>query len=199
MDEQQPKRGGLGRLLWFFVILAVVVLWWYLRPDADPGASATAQAADAYMAPTDPDDILVDLRDDATPEMIAAIERDIGVKLTLPDDFAAETKLYRAHVDPAQRDAIIAQLAKRPEVEIAEPDFEVMVSPEDEMQFRAPEVPGQTAGRLGSVTRGVRDHEGFPNDPKYKFQWHLDQIGMPKAWQLAAGNAALGPALDPRL
>src|SRR5205814_7598208 len=69
MDEQQPKRGGLGRLLWFFVILAVVVLWWYLRPEADPGATATAQAADAYTAPTDPDDILVDLRDDATPEL----------------------------------------------------------------------------------------------------------------------------------
>jgi serine protease len=181
MDEQQPKRGGLGRLLWFFVILAVVVLWWYLRPDADPGASATAQAADAYTAPTDPDDILVDLRDDATPEMIAAIERDIGAKLSLPDDFAAETKLYRAHVDPARRDAIIAQLAQRPEVEIAEPDFEVMVSPEDEMQFRAPE---------------VRDHEGFPNDPKYKFQWHLDQIGMPKAWQLADGNGVIVAVLD---
>jgi serine protease len=182
MDEQQPKRGGFGRLLWFFVILAVVVLWWYLRPDVKPGASVTAQAADAYTAPTDPDDILVDLRDDATPQMIAAIERDIGVKLVLPDDFAAQTRLYRAHVDPDRRDAIIAELKRRPEVEIAEPDFEVMVSPEDEMQFRAPAVhPG---------------HDGFPNDPQYKFQWHLDQIGMPKAWQLADGNGVIVAVLD---
>jgi serine protease len=182
MDEQQPKRGGVGRLLWFLVILAVVVLWWYLRPGAKPGATLTAQAADAYTAPTDPDDILVDLRDDATPQMIAAIERDIGVKLVLPDDFAAETKLYRAHVDPDRRDAIIAELKRRPEVEIAEPDFEVMVSPEDETQFPAPAVhPG---------------HDGFPNDPQYKFQWHLDQIGMPKAWQLADGNGVIVAVLD---
>jgi serine protease len=182
MDEQQPKRGGAGRLLWLFVILAVVVLWWYLRPDARPGATAEVMRADAYAAPSDPDDILVDLRDDATPEMIAAIERDIGVVLVLPDDYAAGTKLYRAHVDPDQRDAIIARLAQRPEVEIAEPDFEVQVSPEDEMQFRAPAV--------------HPDHEGFPNDPQYKFQWHLDQIGMPKAWQLADGNGVIVAVLD---
>ncbi|HZJ64660.1 MAG TPA: S8 family serine peptidase [Kofleriaceae bacterium] len=182
MDEQQPKRGGAGRLLWLFVIFAVVVLWWYLRPDARPGATTEVMRADAYAAPSDPDDILVDLRDDATPEMIAAIERDVGVKLVLPDDYAAGTKLYRAHVDPDQRDAIIARLAQRPEVEIAEPDFEVQVSPEDEMQFRAPAV--------------HPDHEGFPNDPQYKFQWHLDQIGMPKAWQLADGNGVIVAVLD---
>src|SRR5262245_37939317 len=182
MDEQQPKRGGIGRLLWLFVIIAIVVLWWYMRPDGSAGVTPEVERADAYAAPSDPDDILVDLRDDATPDMIAAIERDIGVKLVLPDDFAAQTKLYRAHVDPAERDAIIARLAHRPEVEIVEPDFEVQVSPEDEMQFRAPAVHPV--------------HDGFPNDPQYKYQWHLDQIGMPKAWQLADGKVVIVAVLD---
>jgi serine protease len=182
MDEQQPKRGGASRLLWLFVILAVVVLWWYLRPDVAPGAAADVERYDAYAAPSDPDDILIDLRDDATPATIAAIERDIGVKLVLPDDYALSHKLYRAHVDPRDRDAIIARLAQRPEVEIAEPDFEVQVTPEDEMQFRAP-----PAGP---------EHEGFPNDPQYKYQWHLNQIGMPKAWQLADGNGVIVAVLD---
>jgi serine protease len=181
MDEQQPKRGGASRLLWLFVILAVVALWWYLRPDVAPGAAAGVMRYDAYAAPSDPDDVLIDLRDDATPDMIAAIERDIGAKLVLPDDYAAGHKLYRAHVDPRQRDAIIARLAQRPEVEIAEPDFEVQVTPEDEMQFRAPVGPA---------------HEGFPNDPQYKFQWHLNQIGMPRAWQLADGNGVIVAVLD---
>jgi serine protease len=181
MDEQQTKRGGASRLLWLFVILAVVVLWWYLRPDVAPGAAADVERYDAYAAPSDPDDILIDLRDDATPDIIAAIERDIGVKLVLPDDYAEGHKLFRAHVDPRARDGIIARLAKRPEVEIVEPDFEVQVSPEDEMQFKAPV--------------GV-EHEGFPNDPQYKFQWHLNQIGMPKAWQLADGNGVIVAVLD---
>jgi serine protease len=181
MDEQQPKRSGLGRFLWLFVILAIVVLWWFTRPGADPGATLAEQQADAAAAVTDPDDILVDLKDDATPAQIAAIERDAGIKLALVDDTAAQTKLYRAHVAPARRDAILAQLARRPEVEIAEPDAQIMLSPE-EMEVRAPGV--------------LPTHEGFPNDPQYKFQWHLRQIGMPEAWKLADGNGVIVAVLD---
>jgi serine protease len=180
MDEQQPKRGS-GRLLWLFVALAIVVLWWYFRPDGDPGATLAAQRADAVAAVTDPDDILVDLRDDATPEVVAALERDAGIRLVLVDDTAAATQLYRAHVDPARRDAILAALALRPEVEIAEPDAQVMLSP-TELEVRAP---------------GVEPtHPGFPNDPQYKFQWHLQQIGMPEAWKLADGNGVIVAVLD---
>jgi serine protease len=181
MDEQQSKPGGIGRFLWLFVLLAVVVLWWYFRPEGDPGATLQAQQADAAAAATDPDDILVDLKDDVTPAAIAAIERDAGIRLVLVDDTAAATKLYRAHVDPARRDAIIAELARRPEVEIAEPDAQVMLSPE-EQEVRAPDV--------------GPSHEGYPNDPQYKFQWHLNQIGMPEAWKLADGNGVIVAVLD---
>jgi serine protease len=181
MDEQQPKRGGVGRFLWIFVLLAIVVLWWYFRPEADPGATLAAEQADAAAAATDPDDILVDLKDDVTPQAIAALERDAGIQLALVDDTAAATKLYRAHVPPAQRDAIVARLKLRPEVEIAEPDAQVMLSPE-EMEVRAPLV--------------EPTHEGFPNDPQYKFQWHLKQIGMPQAWKLADGNGVIVAVLD---
>jgi hypothetical protein len=48
MDEQQPKRSGGGRFLWLFVLLAIVVMWWYLRPDAEPGATVTAQMPAAW-------------------------------------------------------------------------------------------------------------------------------------------------------
>jgi serine protease len=183
MDEQQPKR-GLGRLLWLFVILAVVVLWWFSRPDVDPGATLAAQEADAIAAATDPDDILVDLKDDVTPAAIAAIERAVGVQLVLVDDTAAATKLYRAHVDPARRDALIAELARRPEVEIAEPDAQLTLSPQElqAAEVRAPAV--------------EPTHEGYPNDPQYKFQWHLNQIGMPQAWKLADGNGVIVAVLD---
>ena len=110
MDEQQSKRGGPGRLLWVLVLLAIVVLWWYFRPETDHGASLADEQRDAYVTAAEADEILVDLKDDATPAMIAAIERDAGIRLALVDDTAAATKLYRAHVDPARRDAILHQL-----------------------------------------------------------------------------------------
>lgn len=181
MEEQPSKRGGSG-LLWVLVLLAIVVLWWYFRPEAHHQHAAADEQADAATAAIEPDEILVDLRDDATPAMIAAIERDTGLALALVDDTAAATKLYRAHVDPARREAVLQQLKARPEVEIAEPDFQVQLSPED---FLPP-----------AVGPKAQLEPGFPNDPKYKFQWHLDQIGMPRAWQLADGNGVIVAVLD---
>src|SRR4051812_28951670 len=183
MDEQQAKRGGPSRFLWILVLLAVVVLWWYFRPESNHEVHPADEQAEAAVAPIEPDEILVDLRDDATPAMIAAIERDAGIQLALVDDTAAETKLYRAHVDADRREAVLRQLKARPEVEIAEPDFQMQLSPFD---FLPP-----------AVDHGPKPaHEGFPNDPQYKFQWHLDQIGMPKAWPLADGNGVIVAVLD---
>ncbi|HEY0192367.1 MAG TPA: S8 family serine peptidase [Kofleriaceae bacterium] len=180
MDEEQPKRSGIGRILWTFVVIALVAIWWHYRTHPDTHASATATPAQV-AALGDPDDILVDLKDDATPAQIAAVEQAAGIKLALVDDTAAATKLYRAHVDPAKRDAILAGLAANPEVEIAEPDFQISLSPEEQV-VRAP------------IT-GPHD-EGYPDDPQYKFQWHLRQIGMPEAWKLADGNGVVVAVLD---
>ena len=184
MDETQAppaKRSGFGRLLWLLVLVAVVVIWWHFRSETDPGAAAAQIEADRQAAVTDPDDILVDLKDDASPAQIKAIEAAAGISLALVDDTAAATKLYRAHVDPARRDAIIAALATNPTVEIVEPDAEFMLSPE-EQAIRVP---------LAEPTE-----PGFPNDPLYPKQWHLRQIGMPEAWKLADGNGVIVAVLD---
>ncbi|HSK00865.1 MAG TPA: S8 family serine peptidase [Kofleriaceae bacterium] len=180
MDEQQTKRGGAGKILWLLVILAIVVLWWYFQPDGQRGVAQAELDEDAAAAVTDPDDILVDLVDDASPD---AIERELGIDLVLVSDAgpAERTKLFRARVDPARRDAILAELSRRGDVEIAEPDAHVQLSP-GAFEVRAPApAPGE---------------DGFPNDPLYKHQWHMDQIGMREAWQLADGNGVIVAVLD---
>ncbi len=181
MDEQEPKRGGVGRLLWVLVIVAIIVVWWYLKPKQDNHTLAS-EAADRAAALTEPDEILVDLKDDVTPDQIATLQRELGIELTLVDDTAKESELFRAKVDPAKRDALIAELAKRPEVEIAEPDAQIQLSP-DEMAVR-------------EVLDVAPSEPGYPNDPQYKYQWHLRQIGMPEAWKLADGNGTIVAVLD---
>jgi serine protease len=159
------------------LLLALVVLWWYFRPGS---THKVAQLDDNDAAAAiDREDVLVDLKDDATPD---AIERDLGLKLTLVDNSgeASETKLYRAHVDPSREQAIIDALSKRSDVEIAEPDSFMQLSPDEQ----ALEVDPGTA------------HEGFPNDPLYAKQWNLRQIGMPDAWKLAQGNGVVVAVLD---
>ena len=176
-----PKRSRTG-LLWLLLVAVLLVVWWYLRPGEDEGASQAQMAADRTAAVgADPDDVLIDLRDDATGAQVAAIERDLGIKLVLVDAVEGrKTQLYRAHVDPAREAAIIQALSARPEVEIAEPDSTMSLLP-GEAEALPP--PGAT-------------HEGFPDDPLYKFQWHMRQIGMPEAWKLADGNGVIVAVLD---
>jgi serine protease len=180
MDEQEAKRSRFSKLLWLLLVIALVLLWKYLRPDAahksDPQMDAIAQAA------IDREDVLIDLKDDVSPAQIAAIEHSLGIRLE-PVDRSGEadaTKLYRAHVAPGREDEVIEALSKRPEVEIAEPDSFAMLSPDE----ASVEVPVDTT------------HEGFPNDPLYPKQWHLNQIGMPRAWKLAQGNGVIVAVLD---
>jgi len=184
MEDQSRKR-GLGSMLWLLVIVAIVFLWWYLRPGADNYTAvldshgqpvATAEEA----ATADPDDILVDLTDHATPAQVAAIERDLGIDLVLVSDQSADEQFYRAHVDASRRDAVLAALSARPEVEIAEPDA----------QYQLIDEVDPTPVEVGPA------HEGYPNDPMYKYQWHLRQIGMPEAWKLADGGGVIVAVLD---
>lgn len=182
MDEQETKRGGaFGKLLWLLVAIAIVVLWWYFRGRSEDTEARRELRQTDYIAAadTDPDDILVDLKDSASPD---AIERELGIDLVLVDDsgVASETQLYRAHVDPAQRDALLAKLAQRDDVEIAEPDAVMMIPP----------------GEAVEVSEVVPTDPGYPNDPLYPKQWHMRQIGMPEAWKLADGNGVIVAVLD---
>lgn len=180
MDENRPKRGP-GKLLWLLVILLLVVIWWYFRPERDEAPSEAQVASDRMTAETDPDDILVDLKDDASAAQVAALEAAMGIDLVLVSDHADDHQLYRAHVDPAKRDAIIAALATRPEVEIVEPDAMMQLSPDEMVAVAPPAAPLE---------------KGFPNDPLYPKQWHMRQIGMPEAWKLADGNGVIVAVLD---
>ncbi len=201
MDEQETKRnGGAGKLLWLLVIVAIAVLWWYFRGRSEDTLARQQERQTDYLAAadTDPDDILVDLKDDASPE---AIEREFGINLVLVDDsgIASETQLYRAHVEPARRDAILSGLALRGDVEIAEPDAMMMIPPGEAMEvFPVAEPTSRGVGSPANPARGPssEDGPGYPNDPLYPKQWHMRQIGMPEAWKLADGNGVIVAVLD---
>jgi len=179
MDVQKRNRPWL----WILVVAAVFLAAWVFRIDEDGGASSAQQDADrvAAQSDADPDDILVDLGDSVTDAQVAALEHDLGITLTLVDSTEApDTKLYRAHVDASREAAVLAALAARPEVEIAEPDSVMSIDPAE----------------VSEVPTPVPAHEGFPNDPLYPKQWHLRQIGMPEAWKLADGNGVTVAVLD---
>src|SRR3569833_2054218 len=178
-DEQQTAKrsSNFGRIVWLLVIAAVVFIWWHFRePTSTKVDQIKATDAEAQLA-IDRDDVLVDLKDNATPDQVAAIEKQIGTKLELVDSTgeAQQTQLYRAHVTEATEEAVIAALQANTLVEVAEPDSYMQLDPSE----------------VAEVTETPATQPGFPNDPDYKYQWHLRQIGMPDAWKLSDGNGVI--------
>src|SRR5579862_8956300 len=95
--------------IWALLLVALVFVWWYLRPEEDEGADAAQIEADRIAAQdVTTGKILVDLRDDATPAQVSAIEHDLGLTLTLVDsNEGAQTQLYRAAVDPSRETSVL--------------------------------------------------------------------------------------------
>ena len=180
MVDTNSKRKH-ANLLWLLVLIAVVLAWYFLRSAGLGGVSSLQIDADRAAAlDMDRDDILVDLRDDVGDDAIAEIERDLGIDLVLVSDHSRDERFYRAHVDPRRQAAILTALAQRSDVEVAEPDAMAYLSPTEALPS------GDSDGQW----------EGFPNDPKYKYQWHMRQIHMPEAWKLADGEGVIVAVLD---
>jgi serine protease len=178
MGEQ--KRTSFP-ILWILLLIAVLVAWWFLKGEQDEDADASRSYAALLAQGGDPDDILVDFKDDVSEAHIAAVERELGIDLELVSSESADERFYRAHVDAAKAEALLVALARRSDVEIAEPDAEVKLSPVE--TFVADPAPNAY-------------DVGYPNDPKYKHQWHLRQIGMPEAWKLADGKGVVVAVID---
>ena len=163
MDSPRKRR---SRLFVVLLLLVALVVWFYFRPAQHAGLSAAEVEADRIAEiGMDPDDILVDLADDADDEDVAAIEKSLGIDLVLVSDESLDERFYRAHVDPMRQDAILEALSKHELVEIAEPDALYQLDPSAMVEVPASDV----------------QWADFPNDPQYKFQWHMGQINMPAA------------------
>ncbi|GAB4566028.1 MAG: S8 family serine peptidase [Haliangiales bacterium] len=185
MDEHNaPERKNRG-FLWLVVLIAVVALWWFMRPDSvSDTATAYDDSAEALLD-MDPDDLLIDLRDDVDADTVADIERQLGIDLELVSAESYDERFYRAHIDPARRDQLLSALRAHPAVEIAEPDSFAYLSPVESFADVAP-----------APIDFDPNWEGYPNDPMYKHQWHMGQIGMPEAWKMADGDGVIVAVID---
>jgi serine protease len=175
-DEKHGKRTGF---VWLLVLLAILLIWIFWRPPEDNGRTV-ATAADQVGAARD--EILVDFSDADGDARVAEVGRLVGADFRLVSHQAVHERLYRAHVDPSRRDAILARLAELPDVEAAEPDATYQL---------IDGTPGPTP-----LVDDDPKWKGYPNDPQYKYQWHLVQIGMPEAWKLADGAGVVVAVID---
>jgi serine protease len=136
----------------------------------------------AVMSESIPDEIVVDLKDNATDAQIADLQQSLGVTLRYNSIHSVASKLMVGRVAPADRDQILSRLRANTLVEAAEPEFLYHTD--------------QAAAPAPVSSPAVKGKTFVPNDPDYPRQWHLKLIGMEEAWTRTRGKGATVAVID---
>ncbi len=149
-------------------------------------------------------ELIADFDDRVDDQMVQALARRFGARFVAESSYVSHDRIYRVIIDgAANRDsrllALLKTLRRDPRVEAA--DLALI--------YQIPETaPGSltvddSLVRSGSVHPSPplpTDNDGRPrfqpNDPKYRYQWHLDQINMPEAWLLSRGAGVTVAVVD---
>ncbi len=162
----------------------------------DPSLSSAPQDVERHSLP----ELIVDLDDHVSDAQVQDLAQRYGAHFVPASSYVDHDRVYRVKVDgPSVRSRlgrILTALRRDTQVEAA--DFALL--------YHIPETaPGaltrSTDEGIALVppqgTPPLRETPRFlPNDPKYRYQWHLDQIHMPEAWTQNQGDGVVVAVLD---
>jgi serine protease len=189
-SEDRVKKSRALRIIIVFGLLGAALAWWYMRNHK----KAIDQTAVPELALDDTSEeaealaggrVVVDFRDDQSHEKIAELGKRLGVKFRPASSQYDVDEIYT--VDTADPGRVLAALRGDSDVEAAEYDLQFSI-PEDAFPYDTDEA-------LPAPSVDVNE-KGFPNDPKYKYQWHLDQIRSKGAWKVAQGEGVIVAVID---
>ncbi len=168
-----------------------------------PATVARADEAAEVVAPAT-SELVVDLDDRMSDVEVAHFARRYQARLIAGSIYSQRDHVYRLQLaarqspSAAQTTALLGALRADPHVEAA--DFA--------LTYQIPELAPTALTRPSDEALAVpptalnqpldEDERGrfVPNDPRYKFQWHLDQIRMPRAWTYTRGEGVIVAVVD---
>ncbi len=167
--------------------LAGITAWsWRPTSNDHEGLPSTEELAEAARA--NPVTLLVDFSDDISENALATngyLEEPIS-------RFSAHDRLYRIRFQSLQEaEAAARRLRQDPMVESVDHDAQVSLFPGEDAQAAGP----VEAPECDQATADASGH-GFPNDPCFRYQWNLGQVGLPGAWKSGQGQGAVVAVID---
>lgn len=173
------SRGLVNRLIQLVMIGGLVATGLPLVRPLLPETPRPRPAAGWNVA-ADPDDILVDARDDLTPAQRQALNERYGLDLRLNSAYSDAEELLTSHVPAEREQAVLQALRRDPLVEAAEPVY----------RYSAPDLrPLRVSPAAG--------RSGFPNDPLFDKQWNMRMVDAEKAWsRKATGKGVVVAVID---
>lgn len=179
MKKENKKR--LLTVLFFVGIAVLLYLYW--RGQQDTSFEYRLERVSTNEPATFNDnELLIDFKDDVDQELIKNLSKKYKIKLRFNSIFSKARKLYRAKVEESRLAKLLASIKKEDGIEFVEADM-LYGLPKNEESY---------------VVKKHNDVlvEGFPNDPKYQYQWHFEQIKMKKAWKLNQGEGVIVAVID---
>jgi serine protease len=118
--------------------------------------------------------IVVDLRDDLTPQQLTEVETRYGIDLGYESPQGQKDQILTGAVSPAQQEAVLERLRHDPLVEAADRMHTYTLPRGEAAAFRA--------AALHTAPQAPVRGEWTPNDPRFEEQWNFKLIGAEKAW-----------------
>jgi serine protease len=152
-------------------------------------ATTDKAAASADDAPPAGTRLIVDFRDDISADALKAT----GYVEIPVSDYSAHDGLYEIDFASPEAAAVArAKLARDPDVESVDYDVQMAIPP-DEAAVLAD---GAMDAECDGAAAARPTPSGEPNDPCWKYQWHLRQVGLPDAWKLGTGKGVVVAVID---
>jgi len=171
----------------------LLTTWQVQRPEVAAAPPADPELKICY---SDPDgdgprpageprlegELVLDLNDDCTADQIADLQKRYSLKMRYNSIHSKAPQLMLTTVAEERMPQLLSQLAQEPVVENISPNYVFSLPPDAMLAAQA--------------FRSRPQEEGFPNDPMGKFQWHMDQINVKKAWPISTGRSAIVAVID---
>jgi serine protease len=170
----------------FVTTTAVVGVLWHGTHGRDTASKPGPDAADQPAARTR---LIVDFRDDVSSRALDANGFD-EIPLSA---YSAKDHLYAIDFQTAaEASAARAKLAADPDVESVDYDAEMALPPDEATVYAGESMEAE----CGKAAAGAARPADGPNDPCFRYQWHLNQVGLPAAWKLGTGKDVVVAVID---
>lgn len=175
-------------------VILILFAWnvWYARSHVsfEPGVDCHQNDNELSQRTVfaDKTEIVVDLVDKLPISEIHSLESVIGEKLMVIEQDSFDTnRLMVIHLsDPTHKEKVLDLLKHDNRVESAEPNY--VFSIPTPVSYREEET---KSSPIQTVLQ-----QGEPNDPLFRYQWHMRMVHAPEAWNLTKGEGVVVAVID---
>lgn len=116
--------------------------------------------------------LVVDFKDGTTVEQVRNFNSEMGLNAKYHSIHSLASALTVVEVPEGRMPEYLAQIEANPSVSAVSPNYVYSVCEQD-----------------GKASK-------FPNDPEFKYQWHMQQINCEDAWRWSSGHGAVVAVID---